>query len=585
MELVKNGASPYQIILPVYAAPAERYAANELSHFLARMTGADIPVYSDQMPKVGPEILIGRSRRLEALGMEIPPLGEEAYIIAAREGNLVIVGGSPRGTLYGVYGFLQDVLGFRFFAPGCTKVPKSADIVLDPALYVFDEPDFRYREANYYHILDGATAARMRQNGGISRLCEEHGGHHAYVPGYYVHTFAIMLPPSEYYDEHPEYYALVNGKRVNSPQGKVCMTNPDVLRICTEKVLAALRAHPEATLISVSQNDGMDPCQCEECQKVVEYEGSESGPILRFVNAIADEVAKEFPHVTVDTLAYVYSSKPPKHEIPRPNVQIRLCSFECCFSHPMGECDLMPNNRRFLKERSTFAEEIVAWGRLTKRLAVWDYVVDFEFYNQMHPNFHVLGPNVRFLKENGVESIFCESQGQGASGEFAELRAYLLTRLFWDVNFDVDAGIKEFCDEWFGPASPYLQEYIALITDALLKSGWHMNLFDNPNAPYITPALLAKCDELFDAAEASVADDSVRLFRVRKERLAVRLSKFFIPGLIPQNRAEEAEKWLADAKALGVTCFSAKWGRENVRRLCVRGMWPPHPDDMEVIRD
>jgi hypothetical protein len=584
MNLVKNGTSPYQIILPVNAAPAERYAASELSHFLARMTGVELPVYGEHMPKMGPEVLIGRSRRTEALGLETQNLGEEAYSIAAKDGNLVIIGGSPRGTLYGVYGFLQDVLGFRFFAPGCTKVPKSSDITLDPALYLHDEPDFKYRESNYYHILDGATAARMRQNGAISRLKEEHGGKHAYVPGYYVHTFVTMLPPEEYYEEHPEYFALVNGKRTNEPHGKACMTNPDVLKICTEKALAALRAHPEATIISISQNDGMDPCECEECQKVVAYEGSESGSILHFVNAVADAVAAEFPHVMVDTLAYVYSSKPPLHVKPRPNVQIRLCSYECCFTHPMGTCDLMPNNARHIREHSKFAEEIVGWGKLTNRLAIWDYVVDFEFYNQMHPNLHVLGPNMRFLKEHNVYSVFCESQGQGAGGEFAELRAYLLTRLMWDVNFDTDVGIQEFCDEWFGPASEFIQEYIAMITDAVLKSGWHLNLFDNPNAPYVTPALLEKADELFDKAEAAVADDTVRLQRVRKERLAVRFAKFFFPGLV-SDREAEVEAYMADAASLGVTRFSAKWGRENVRRLALRGMWPPHADDMTVIPD
>lgn len=585
MYLVENGASLYSIVLPAQATPAERYAASELAHFIARMTRAELPVKPDSMPKIGPEILVGYGSRTAALGLspeETP--GEEEYLILVQNGDLVITGGLPRGTLYGVYGFLQDVLGFRFFAPGCTKIPYADDIKLDDALSLRDKPDFRYRESNYYHILNGVTAARMRQNGSISRLSKEHGGHHTYVPGYYVHTFATMLPPEEHYAEHPEYFALVDGKRTDKFHGKVCMTNSDVLKICTEKVLSALRANPGATLISVSQNDGMSPCECEHCQRVVELEGSESGPILHFVNAVADAVASEFPYVTVDTLAYVYSSKPPRHVVPRPNVQIRLCSYDTCFSHPMGTCNHMPSNTH-LSEPAAFAQEIVGWGNLTNRLAVWDYVVDFEFYNQIHPNLHVLGPNMRFFKENGVDSVFCESQGQGDGGEWAELRAYLLTRLMWSTDFQTDVGIREFCDEFFGPASGPMQAYLRLVTEALTQSRWHLNLFDNPNPDYLTPELLQKVDNLFDRAEEAVADDVIRIKRVQKERLSVRFAKFFFPAFHYDDRMAAIERYLADAASHGVTVFSAKWGRENVRRLLKRGMWPPHADDMEVIRN
>ncbi len=86
---------------------------------------------------------------------------------------------------------------------------------------------------------------------------------------------------------------------------------------------AVLKANPDMTIISVSQNDGnFDYCKCEKCAAIDAEEGSQAGTILRFVNAIADDIAEDHPHVVVDTLAYQYSVKPPRITKPRPNVCI-----------------------------------------------------------------------------------------------------------------------------------------------------------------------------------------------------------------------------------------------------------------------
>ena len=43
------------------------------------------------------------------------------------------------------------------------------------------------------------------------------------------------MPPEEFYKKHPEYYSLIDGKRIFE-RAQLCLTNPDVLRIITDRI-------------------------------------------------------------------------------------------------------------------------------------------------------------------------------------------------------------------------------------------------------------------------------------------------------------------------------------------------------------
>lgn len=566
--------------------PAQRNAARELSHFVAEITGCRLPVYRNgpKAVKAAPAIFIGY--------VENGPISKEtisssdSFAIAEEDGDLYIAGHEPRGTLYGVYAFLEEVCGCRFFASACIKVPKK-DAIEVPAGYRFsDKPAFLCREPFYYDMFPGDMAARLRLNGDHQRAFAEHGGKMRYVPGYFVHSFSKLVPPEKYYKEHPEYFALRDGVREDHPYAQLCLTNPEVLEISKKQALEDLRAHPDCAIISISQNDGTQPCQCNACRKIVEEEGSESGPIIWFVNEIAKEIEKEFPDVWVDTLAYDYSRKPPKNIRPRENVIVRLCTFECCFTHPLEECAEIADTKRPHVDPifRDFAGDLVKWAEISHMLYIWDYVTDFEFYCNIHPNLHVLKPNMQLFARNKVQGVFPQGNGQSASGEMAELRAYLLAKLLWNPDFDVETGTKEFLEAWFGPAAPFIAEYLDLTREALISSGYHLSLYDSPKAAFITKELLDKCDELFDRAEKAVAHDPVFASRVAKERLSVRFTRFFhdAPNA---NRNDEVEAFIADAKSHGIRRLSEKWGFENVRQLTRKGIWPPAEEDQTPIRD
>ena len=188
----------------------------------------------------------------------------------------------------------------------------------------------------------------------------------------WVHTFNSLVPLSKYGATHPEYYSLVKGKRLLE-RTQLCLTNPDVKRIATETVLDWLRHSQKLPFaVSVSQNDWRNYCECENCTALAEKEGSQAGPLLHFVNAIAAEVEKEFPTVKIDTLAYQYTRKAPKFVKPAHNVIVRLCSIECCFAHGLDECEF---NRSFVKD-------IEDWSKITPYLSVWDYSINFAHSTQ-----------------------------------------------------------------------------------------------------------------------------------------------------------------------------------------------------------
>lgn len=115
-------------------------------------------------------------------------------------------------------------------------------------------------------------AAHNKINGAMG-FRKQHGD----IEGYWaVHTFYQFMPPSEFYDEHPEYYSLIDGKRIHE-RAQLCLTNPDVLDIITERLKQAIKENPSNLIYSVSQNDWKNPCQCNKCQAIVDDEGGQSG--------------------------------------------------------------------------------------------------------------------------------------------------------------------------------------------------------------------------------------------------------------------------------------------------------------------
>ena len=508
--LARNGASDYVILIPESAGPPIRYAARELQKYLEQISGAKLPIAEGTAPRGKPVVIVGEHPRLNRLGVKrtLKSLGPEGFIIRTSGRNLILCGGGPRGTVYSVYTFLEEVLGCRWFAPGVDYVPKKSEIVLQK-LNIQQKPAFEYREPFFTEAFDRDWAVKLKMNGNSQRLDEETGGHVVYGP--FVHTFYSLIPPQEFFKDHPEYFSLINGKR-QFEGGQLCLTNPDVLRICTERVLKWMEEMPQATIFSASQNDWYGACQCDKCQAVVKEEGAESGLMLRFVNAIAEVTSKKYPDKLIDTLAYQYTEKPPLKARPHPNVRVRMCPIGACQAHPYEKCP----------ENATIVENLKAWSKITNQLYIWHYNTNFAHYLLPFPDFDELAADIDMYHRHGVKGMFMQgAYAPGGGGEFAIMRSYMMAKLLWNPKADAHAILDEFMQGYYGKAAPAIKRYFDRLHRKVREENIHFRIFDPPTVGYLTPDVIEASDRDFDEAERLAADDPVILDRVQQARLSL----------------------------------------------------------------
>jgi len=511
--LAEGGQSAYRIVVADEATPSTRYAAEELQTFLQQITGTRLPIVSDREPAGPREILVGDNAHLGKLGaaIDFKTLGPEGYVLRTVGEHLVIAGGAQRGNLYGVYGLLEDHLGCRWYAPGVSRIPKQPRLALK-SLDVRKVPVLEYREPFTLDCFDGDWCARNRMNSSSGRFQAKHGGKIQFGSGFFVHTFDRLVPPQKHFDQHPEYFSMIKGKRVKE-RSQLCTTNDDVIRLCTQGILEAMRKQPEAFVFSVSQNDWYNYCECEKCQALAKEEGSQMAPVLALVNRVAEAVEKEFPDKAVETLAYQWTRKAPKSMRPRPNVIVRLCSIECCFSHPLATCD-GPANR-------AFREDTEAWAKVGNRLWVWDYVTDFSHYLLPFPNQRVRDDNIRFFIKNNVKGIFEQDTYNSPHSELAALGGYLTAKFLWNPDYDENQAINEFLEGYYGKAAGPIRKYLDLLHDRVERENIHVAIWAQPHSPHLAEDLLLAANGLWQQAEAAVAGDPEVLQRVKISRMSV----------------------------------------------------------------
>lgn len=502
--LFENGDTDYRIILGKEASESEQWAATELQQCLKDISGVNFRIDNDDSERTEHEIIIGYNKHSQQLlgnDFHVPDIHDESFSYKNINSNIVLMGGKQRGTMYAVFSFLENAFGVRWYTPTVTITPKRTSFTFNHFNHS-EEPSIQVRNDFYYEAFDPTWAAHNKINGAMG-FREQHGD----IEGYWaVHTFYRFMPPAEFYDEHPEYYSLIDGERIHE-RAQLCLTNPDVLDIVTERLKIAMRENPSNLIYSVSQNDWRNPCQCEKCQAIVDEEESQSGIMVWFVNQVAERIKDEFPDKYVGTLAYQYTRNAPKKIKPKENVVIRLCSIECCFSHDFNSC---PENQEFLTD-------LHEWSAISPHLYIWDYVVNFSHYIMPYPNFNVLQSNIKTFRDNNSIGIMEQAAYQSRGGEFAELRAYLLSKLLWNAEDSVEDVINDFMYGYYGRSGQYVKEYFDLL-HAQIMPETHIHLGLNPDDILFSDSFIKEADKIFDKAEIAAENDEL-LERVELSRL------------------------------------------------------------------
>jgi len=503
VSIAKNGKAVSRIVIPSDPTEVEKHASVVLQNYLHQITGADFEIVSDDARARKNDIQIGQVNSPEIDELDLEELEEDGFVVFTRNGRLSIAGGSEKGTLYGVYYFLEEYLGCRKYSSRVTVVPAQFNISLK-SINDKEIPVFKFREVLYRDVYHPEY---MEWHG-----LDNHGSYNLEGDwGNWCHTTHSLVPPEEYCASNPELFSMIDGKRLCSAEehnvGDICFSSEAAFDIAYESLKAFIEERPELTYWSVSQMDNAQYCRCPQCQEAYEESGSTQGSILPFVN----RMARKFPDKTISTLAYWYSTRPPKGIPVEENVNILLCNIGSPRHIPIEEGD------------SAFCADLEAWHKIHDNFLIWDYTIQFSNLLAPFPNMRTLQPNLQYLHQNGVIAMF-EQANRDAGGEFCELKAYILAKLMWDPYQDLDAIIDDFLDGYYGAAGKYIRQYIDLMHDTMEETGASLNIFGRPwdnRETFLTGKMIDKYYLILDKAEEAVKNNPAQRFRVKTVRMQI----------------------------------------------------------------
>ena len=544
------------IVISGSATETEKYAAQRLEYYLEKVTGADLEIVTDASEPSAREICVGATNRGNA---DLSP-ADGGYVITSDAQKVIICGSGNKGTINGVYAFLEKYCGCHWYESQVIVTPENKALTIPADINIEYTPFFEYTETDTKSSYDTEFSLANGLTGGVYRdFTAEQGSAVEYL-GSFCHTMTTFFCKSEtYFESNPEYFALHEGKR--NPN-QLCLTNEKVREIVTAEVLDLLSKehNPEADIqiVSLTQHDNYFYCQCKNCKAIDDENGSQSGTMITFVNEIASRVKEHgYDNVVFDTFAYQYTRKAPSKVIPRDDVIVRLCSIECCFGHTLDDADCELN--------ADFMNDLKNWGKICNRIYIWDYVNNYRETVCIFPNFGVMQRNVQIFYENNVKGIYEEGNYyiNECDGEFAEMRTYLLSKLMQNPYLDYSAETDGYLNAVYGDGGCYIREFIDIITEHAVTEKDHLSIYQaSTDTLYgMTNEDVEYCNTLWQKAK-DAAKTEEQLQQLRRSELSWRYWKCanmkgeFSRLQFPYVYMNAGEKLHVDLKEMNVLVMS-----------------------------
>ncbi|MBA7520856.1 hypothetical protein ES705_12955 [subsurface metagenome] len=449
-----------------------------------------------------------------------------------------------------VFALLEEDLGCRWYTNEHFRIPKRTTLKITPVSRTY-KPALRLRDPLWYVTRDADWSLRNRTNAPWAEVPEDWGGHVDY-DGMFVHTFHKLIPPKEYFEEHPEYYEIDSTGKRNSHQ--LCTMHPEVIRIVKEQVRDILKENPYADIISVSKTDGIGHwCHCDRCKPLDDAEESHMASLLYLVNAVAKDTEKDYPNVLISTLAYGETIDVPVAMRPHRNVCIRLCNdYVGAWKRPFEPAEICD-----------FAPLLKNWSEVCERLYIWDYVINFSHYLAPMPNTEVLADNIRFFVKFNAEGVMPQANYQSTGSEREWLRSWVTAKLLWNPDLDLFELMDDFIFGYYGMAAPAIAEYYQLLRIqkekymAELSEKWlneHYNgIRYGMDHPFLSEDFLKKSTLIFNRAEMLAESDQV-LARVQMDRLPIMYVKLMQgPEIVRDEYGKVLSEFERIARKTGIT--------------------------------
>lgn len=622
--ICENGKSRVDIVVGKKPIPAEKKGVEELVLYLNKVTGSSFNVVKQASPDAK-AIFMGQTEYAKQQGISFAELDNEEWIIRTVDGNLILTGGRPRGTIYAVYEFLESQVGIHWYDLFTEHVPDKPNLIVQP-LNLKGKPLFCYRDIwtsiqqrpgsprapfkKRYKILKPRFHAANKLNGACSQLTPEWGDCEKLGTPSHHHTLHWYLPPEIYFKEHPEYYPLKGGKRTNMEQ--INFMHPEVRAIFKKKLRKNIEADrekakkqgttaPKIYDISVMDRHVSPFCDSAEYMKIYKKEGGDIGPVLDFINEIADDIREDYPDVSIRTFAYSTTKKPPKNIRPRDNVIIQFADYGSETCRPLTH----PHNKQSL-------EYLQKWAKIAT-------IMNYDYWRTYEGGFKVPTSIIRIIPKDiqtqyqlGGRLFFVESQGV-TKDSFHALRRWLGAKMLENPHRDPEPLIQNFLKGYYGPAAELMNDYLAFLEKTVAEtkerierpglglSGGAISIY---RRPYLNFNYIRRCEEFLDKAEDACQEHPVCLRNVRRERIPVdntllalwdRFERSLQPGeKMPFDREKVLERYytnrLEQINLFAENGFRQAWkwsGKKDLdlemAKLRAKSERPPLPDQFKEI--
>ncbi len=426
----------YAVVVPADLPTGLVTVVDAFIQWVNESTGHTLPkITADQTAEH--EIVIGQNVRENAkVAAAVGEIKNDGYAIVVDDGDLYLTASTARGVAYGVYDFLENYMGVRFYAQDFTVHHDVGAVALDEGMKEVFSPAYSARHRSL--AAPAISVEYQLYAKWNSDLAGKNVGENTVIHAGSEHT----LPP----------LAETGGAAFGF---NPCLNDEAIFNTVLKNVLAKLDANPDQNVVQVGQGDGSLFCTCDKCTAFEAAHGdTHMAPMLDFCNRLAAEVNKIYPNVKIMTFCYEYSQGVPTDMEVSDNVVINYCLDKACFQHALTD-PACPKN-------TTVAADLRKWNELCKvdNLAIYDYVTNCG-YAVPGPNFNIMWDNAQFYTELDVG--YMRNWGSYGSHELMELRYYLVSKLTWnpymteEEYYDLYNG---FIDDFYGDAAPYIRAHI-----------------------------------------------------------------------------------------------------------------------------
>jgi len=480
--MAEDGKSRVTLVVPADMGEQTKLAAADMKRCLSEALGVEVGVVAKESDSTTPlTIVLATGRRA---GVDVSALDRDGCAIRTVGNSLIIAGATDYGTANGVYTFLMDCVGVRWFAPGdlYEVIPRNPDLAL-PEVDISRNPDFTYR------IFSGVTGPAGRDWQRRARL--DIGLENLPYFGF-GHNLNDIIPAGKYGKDHPEYFPMIHGKRyVPKTDGdenwQPCFTNRDVVCIAAESASDYFRKNPTATTFSLCINDGMNFCECPSCQaldapmrKAKGGWNTYSDSYFHFVSEVARIVQTTDPGRYLGCYAYWGVEPTPRgiEKLPG-NVVIALTQ---------------DTSQHFDPDYKQVDRDLwMAWSKVASHLGKYDYYGLGWLTPRYFPR--LAADDIKFIKANSAVGFYCEAY---PNWSVTAPQLYLATRMLWDSTLNRRALLDEYFTSLFGPASGEMRKFysalgkywvrerpgrwfqgldnirpeLAMVDDALIEEAW-----------------------------------------------------------------------------------------------------------------